>query len=115
MTRPTLRFASAGLLAAMLAIGSASPAAAFGDLLARLFGPPPLSIQQMHALTPSCRTHSGPWEGRVSGDSEGTYNDAARVVSLVGCFPSLEACSLWRLRMSGSMQGRLIYDQCTRR
>ncbi|MEW5423802.1 hypothetical protein [Amorphus sp. 3PC139-8] len=115
MIRSFPRLAAAGLLALSAVATSATPSAALGGFLANLFGPPPLTIPQMHALTPSCRDHPGPWIGRVSGQSEGTYYDSERAVSLVGCFPSLEACTLWRLKMSGSMQGRLIYDECRRR
>lgn len=114
MTRPVLRLVTAGLLASALAIGSASSASAeLGDLLLKWWlQPPPLTISQMRALTPSCRTNPGPWQGRVSGNSENTSFDHEFSVSLVGCFASLEACTLWRLKMSGSMQGRLIYNEC---
>lgn len=112
MTQPFSRLAMAGLLAAATLTASATPSAAMGGFLAKLFGPPPLTIQQMRELTPSCSVEPGPWLGRVSGNSQSTYYDVQRPVSLVGCFPTLKACTLWRMRMSGSMQGRIIYDQC---
>jgi len=119
MIRSVLRPAFAGLLAVSAFVAVPSPAVAIDvDLgfLKHWLGPPPLSIPEMHRLTPRCGDDpSAAWKGRVSGNSEGTYNDAAQAVSLVGCFPTLQDCTLWRMRMTGSMQGRILYNECSER
>lgn len=119
MIRSVLRPALAAALALSALAAAPVPASALDvDLgfLKHWLGPPPLSIPQMRALTPSCsQAPTAAWKGRVSGDSEGTYNEAAQVVSLVGCFPTLKECTLWRMRMTGSMQGRILYNECRQR
>ena len=96
MTRSALRRTAAGLVAACVLAFAPATASAGVELgfLKHWFGPPPL------------------WEGRVSGNSESTYYEHEMAVSLVGCFPTLEECTLWRMRMTGSMQGRIIYNEC---
>lgn len=115
MTRSALRRTAAGLLAAAALSFAPAPASAEIDLgfINNWFAPPPLSNPEMRAATPSCAARpTAAWEGRVSGNSESTYYEHALAVSLVGCFPTLQECTLWRMRMSGSMQGRIIYNEC---
>tara|TARA_R110002020_G_scaffold16871_66_gene59782 strand:- start:3253 stop:3609 length:357 start_codon:yes stop_codon:yes gene_type:complete len=115
MTRSALRRTAAGLVAASVLAFAPAPASAGVELgfLKHWFGPPPLSNPDMRAMTPSCAARpTAAWEGRVSGNSESTYYEHEMAVSLVGCFPTLEECTLWRMRMTGSMQGRIIYNEC---
>ena len=118
MTRSAFRTLAAGLFAAAALTVLPAPASAEVSLgfLKHWLGPPRMSGFDMRAMTPSCAARpTAPWQGRVSGNSESTYYEHEQAVSLVGCFPTLRECTLWRLRMTGSMQGRIIYDECRER
>jgi len=71
----------------------------------------PFQIAANQANTPSCDGGNGPVVGRVSGTVD--MMPGQRPVSYVGCFNDMASCQAWRAQMSGTINGRIIYDECT--
>jgi len=72
--------------------------------------PSSFEIAANHARTPSCAGDDAPVVGRISGT---VYTmPGQQAVSYVGCFNDVASCEAWRRSIVGTVNGRIIYNEC---
>lgn len=73
--------------------------------------PSAFQIAANQSRTPSCDGGTAPVVGRIAGT---VYTmPGQRPVSYVGCFNDMASCEAWRRSIVGTVNGRLIYNECT--
>jgi hypothetical protein len=91
----------------------AAAAAAGLALVGCVQAPNDFEIAANKARTPGCSGSDGAVLGRISGT---VYTmPGQRPVSYVGCFPDIASCEAWRRSIVGTVNGRIIYNECVPR